>query len=153
VVRNQLCVHTSGRSVGSGPAWWVDAVSDVSGRNLIGKWPRPAAASGTSEYGLSSRVVCPALATNQPCRVVHGLASGTTQGTLPWSWYSDSELMRREQELIFQRGWQYAGRAEHAAEPGDYFTCSVGDVPVVVTRDRAGEQRPACAPGCSRKSS
>lgn len=68
-----------------------------------------------------------------------GLASGTTQGTLPWSWYSDPELLRREQERIFQRGWQYAGPAEHAGEPGDYFTCSIGDVPVVVTRDRAGE--------------
>jgi phenylpropionate dioxygenase-like ring-hydroxylating dioxygenase large terminal subunit len=70
---------------------------------------------------------------------VPGLASGTTQGTLPWSWHSDSELLRLEQERIFQRGWQYAGAAEHAGEPGDYFTCSIGDVPVVVTRDRAGE--------------
>jgi phenylpropionate dioxygenase-like ring-hydroxylating dioxygenase large terminal subunit len=70
---------------------------------------------------------------------VPGLASGTTQGTLPWSWYSDSERLRHEQELIFQRGWQYAGPLEHAAEPGDFFTCSVGDVPVVITRDRAGE--------------
>jgi nitrite reductase/ring-hydroxylating ferredoxin subunit len=70
--------------------------------------------------------------------VVPGLASGTTQGTLPWSWYSDSELLRREQERIFQRGWQYAGPAEQA-EPGDYFTCNIGDVPVVVTRDRSGE--------------
>jgi hypothetical protein len=44
------------------------------------------------------------------------LASGTTQGPLPWSWYSDSEL-RREQGLIFRRGLQYAGPAEHAAGP------------------------------------
>jgi choline monooxygenase len=70
---------------------------------------------------------------------VAGLASGTAQGTLPWSWYSDSELLRQEQERIFRRGWQYAGPAEHAGEPGDHFTCSIGDVPVVVTRDRAGE--------------
>jgi phenylpropionate dioxygenase-like ring-hydroxylating dioxygenase large terminal subunit len=69
---------------------------------------------------------------------VAGLPSGTAQATLPWSWYSDPELLRREQELIFRRAWQYAGPAEHAAEPGDYFTCRVGDVPVVVTRDRAG---------------
>jgi phenylpropionate dioxygenase-like ring-hydroxylating dioxygenase large terminal subunit len=48
---------------------------------------------------------------------VPGLASGTTQGTLPWSWYSDSELLRHEQERIFQRGWQYVGPAEHAGEP------------------------------------
>ena len=67
------------------------------------------------------------------------MASGTAQATLPWSWYSDPELLRLEQERIFRRGWQYAGPAEHAAEPGDFFTCSIGDVPVVVTRDREGE--------------
>ena len=47
-----------------------------------------------------------------------GLASGTAQGTLPWSWYSDTEQLRREQERIFRHGWQYAGPAEHAAEAG-----------------------------------
>jgi phenylpropionate dioxygenase-like ring-hydroxylating dioxygenase large terminal subunit len=67
------------------------------------------------------------------------LASGTAQGTLPWSWYSDPELLRLEQERIFRHGWQYAGPAAHAAAPGDFFTCSVGDAPVVVTRDRDGE--------------
>ncbi|HKG43792.1 MAG TPA: aromatic ring-hydroxylating dioxygenase subunit alpha [Gaiellaceae bacterium] len=67
------------------------------------------------------------------------MASGTAQATLPWSWYSDPQLLRLEQQRIFRRGWQYAGPAEHAADAGDFFTCSVGDLPVVVTRDRAGE--------------
>ena len=67
------------------------------------------------------------------------MASGNAQGTLPWSWYSDPELLRVEQERIFRHAWQYAGPAEHAAEPGDYLTCSVGDIPVVVVRDREGE--------------
>ncbi|MFL5938768.1 MAG: aromatic ring-hydroxylating oxygenase subunit alpha [Gaiellaceae bacterium] len=67
-----------------------------------------------------------------------GLASGTAQGTLPWSWYSDPELLRQEQERVFRRGWQYAGPAEYASEAGSFFTCEVGDVPVVVTRDRDG---------------
>jgi phenylpropionate dioxygenase-like ring-hydroxylating dioxygenase large terminal subunit len=61
------------------------------------------------------------------------------QGTLPWRWYTDPELLRLEQERVFRRGWQYAGPVEHATEPGDFFTCAVGDVPVVVTRDREGE--------------
>jgi phenylpropionate dioxygenase-like ring-hydroxylating dioxygenase large terminal subunit len=65
------------------------------------------------------------------------LASGTAQGTLPWSWYSDPELLRHEQERIFRRAWQYAGPAEQAASPGDYFSCRVGDVPVLVVRDHA----------------
>jgi phenylpropionate dioxygenase-like ring-hydroxylating dioxygenase large terminal subunit len=67
---------------------------------------------------------------------VAGLASRTAPSTLPWSWYSDPELLRREQELIFRRAWQYAGPAEHVASPGDFFTCRVGDVPVLVVRDR-----------------
>jgi nitrite reductase/ring-hydroxylating ferredoxin subunit len=73
---------------------------------------------------------------------VAGLASGTAQGTqrtLPWSWYSDPALLRLEQERIFRAGWQYAGPAEHVAAPGDFFACAIGDVPVVVTRDREGE--------------
>jgi choline monooxygenase len=61
------------------------------------------------------------------------------QRTLPWSWYTDPELLRLEQERVFRRGWQYAGPAEHAAEPGDLFTCSVGDATVVVRRGREGE--------------
>jgi choline monooxygenase len=40
---------------------------------------------------------------------VAGLASGTAQGTLPWSWYSDPELLRREQERIFAHAWRYVG--------------------------------------------
>ena len=68
-----------------------------------------------------------------------GLPSDTAQATLPWSWYSEPEQLRREQEQIFRRAWQYAGPAEHAASPGDYFTCRVGDVPVLVVRDRTGE--------------
>jgi len=67
---------------------------------------------------------------------VAGLASRTAPSTLPWSWYSDPELLRREQELIFRRAWQYAGPAEHVASSGDFFSCRVGDVPVVVVRDQ-----------------
>jgi len=70
---------------------------------------------------------------------VPGLPSRTAQETLPWSWYSEPELLRREQERIFRRSWQYAGPAEHVASSGDYFTCRVGDVPVIVVRDRDTE--------------
>jgi phenylpropionate dioxygenase-like ring-hydroxylating dioxygenase large terminal subunit len=70
---------------------------------------------------------------------VAGLASGIAQGTLPWSWYTDPELLRHEQERIFRRGWQYAGPVERVSRPGDFFTSSAGDVPVVVTRNADGE--------------
>src|SRR2546423_14576951 len=58
--------------------------------------------------------------------------------TFPWSWYRDDEILRREQERIFRRSWQYAGHTGEVAEPGEYFTCAAGHVPIVVTRDRSG---------------
>ena len=60
---------------------------------------------------------------------------------MPWSWYSNPELLRREQDRIFRRAWQYACPAEHVAEPGGFCACRVGDAPAVVVRDRAGELR------------
>jgi phenylpropionate dioxygenase-like ring-hydroxylating dioxygenase large terminal subunit len=57
---------------------------------------------------------------------------------VPWSWYSDPEILRREQERVFARSWQYVGPAGQVAEPGTYFACAVGLLPVVVTRDREG---------------
>ena len=59
--------------------------------------------------------------------------------TLPWAWYTDPDVARLEQERIFRRTWQYAGRADQVAEPGSYFAARAGDVPIVVTRDRDGE--------------
>ena len=61
---------------------------------------------------------------------------GTAQATLPWSWYSDPDVLRREQERIFRRAWQYVCPADLVAEPGAYCAGRVGDVPVVVVRDR-----------------
>jgi phenylpropionate dioxygenase-like ring-hydroxylating dioxygenase large terminal subunit len=72
---------------------------------------------------------------------VAGLPPGTAQATLPWSWYSDPEVLRREQERIFRRGWQYVCPAEFVAEHGAYCAGRAGDVPVVVVRDRDGTLR------------
>jgi phenylpropionate dioxygenase-like ring-hydroxylating dioxygenase large terminal subunit len=63
------------------------------------------------------------------------LAGGAT---LPASWYSDAAILRREQDAIFRRTWQYAGRLDQVAEPGDWFTTVAGTIPVVVTRDQSG---------------
>src|ERR1700716_4417468 len=61
--------------------------------------------------------------------------------TLPFSWYTDDELLRRERARIFARSWQYAGRAEQVAEPGSFLTADAGGIPVLVTRDESGELR------------
>ena len=57
--------------------------------------------------------------------------------TLPYSWYTDPEILRREEELILRRAWQYVGHTGQLATPG-YFATHVGRTPVVVTRDRDG---------------
>jgi choline monooxygenase len=61
--------------------------------------------------------------------------------TLPAPWYSDPEILRLEQKRVFRRSWQYAGVVTEVSEPGAFFTCRVGDVPVVVVRGRDAELR------------
>jgi phenylpropionate dioxygenase-like ring-hydroxylating dioxygenase large terminal subunit len=58
--------------------------------------------------------------------------------SLPWSWYSDPEVLRLEQERIFRRTWQYVGHAGSAAEVGERFAAWAGDVPVLVVRAEDG---------------
>jgi glycine betaine catabolism A len=61
--------------------------------------------------------------------------------TLPYTWYVDPEILRREQELIFRDSWQYVGHVGEAPEPGTFFAARSGRTPVVVTRARDGELR------------
>jgi phenylpropionate dioxygenase-like ring-hydroxylating dioxygenase large terminal subunit len=61
--------------------------------------------------------------------------------TLPFSWYSDEELLRRERSLIFARSWQYGGRVDQVAEPGSFLATDAGGIPILVVRDREGELR------------
>jgi choline monooxygenase len=61
--------------------------------------------------------------------------------TLPWSWYTDPEILRHEQERIFRRAWQYVGHSGQVTEAGDRFPAELGEVPVVVVRDEEGTVR------------
>jgi len=56
------------------------------------------------------------------------------QSTLPYGWYTDPEILRREQERIFRRAWQYVGHRGQLPEPGMFFAGHAGRTPVVVTR-------------------
>jgi choline monooxygenase len=62
------------------------------------------------------------------------------ESTLPYGWYSDPEILRREEERIFRPAWQYLGHVGGLARPG-YLAEHVGRTPVVVTRDREGTIR------------
>jgi phenylpropionate dioxygenase-like ring-hydroxylating dioxygenase large terminal subunit len=61
--------------------------------------------------------------------------------SLPYSWYVDPEILRREQEQIFRPAWQYAGHVGEVPAPGTFFATRAGRTPVVVTRARDGELR------------
>ena len=61
--------------------------------------------------------------------------------TNPWSWYSDGEVWKLEQERIFARSWQYVGHAGMVERPGDFFAAQAGRIPIVVTHAEDGETR------------
>jgi phenylpropionate dioxygenase-like ring-hydroxylating dioxygenase large terminal subunit len=58
--------------------------------------------------------------------------------SLPWSWYSDPDVLRREQERIFRRAWQYVGHSGRVPEVGDRFSAWAGEIPVLVVRAEEG---------------
>lgn len=61
--------------------------------------------------------------------------------TLPASWYTDLAIYARECERIFRRTWQYVGLTEQVTSPGDFFTATVGEVPIVVVKGKDGQVR------------
>ena len=69
------------------------------------------------------------------------LQFGGVERTLPWAWYADPDILRREGERIFAHAWQYAGHTGQVAAAGSYFASAAGQIPVVVTRARDGELR------------
>lgn len=58
--------------------------------------------------------------------------------TLPPACYTDAEFFQFEKEALFYREWLCVGREEWAEKPGDYFTCTHANEPLVIARDRKG---------------
>jgi choline monooxygenase len=59
--------------------------------------------------------------------------------TIPARWYLDPNMLSYEQERVFGRTWQLVGRVDQLRQPGDFFTCTVVDEPLVVTRAGDGK--------------
>ena len=59
--------------------------------------------------------------------------------TIPARWYTDPSMLALETERIFGGTWQLVGQLSQVRRPGDYFSCSIADEPLVVTRDTAGQ--------------
>ena len=70
--------------------------------------------------------------------IAQGLAAGHT---LPARWYADDAVFQQEKKRIFGHAWQYAGEVGQVAQPGDFITTRLGDVPVVIARDTDGSLR------------
>jgi len=74
------------------------------------------------------------LASETRCWPVEGLTR------VPYWVYQDEDLYAREQEAIFRGAtWTFLGLDAELARPCDWKTTFVGDLPVVVARDAAGE--------------
>ena len=61
---------------------------------------------------------------------------------MPYWVYTDPELYLREQERIFRGpSWSFVALEAELEGPGDFKRTSVGDIPVIVVRDRGGTIR------------
>ena len=58
----------------------------------------------------------------------------TRASTPPSGWYTEPRVLQEEKTKIFSRTWQLIGRTEQVRQPGQYFTATVGDEPVIVVR-------------------
>jgi len=61
--------------------------------------------------------------------------------TLPGRDYHARDVFELEREKVFFREWFYAGRADHAPEPGDFLTTDVVGESILVVRGKDGELR------------
>ncbi|MGZ8311635.1 MAG: aromatic ring-hydroxylating oxygenase subunit alpha [Allosphingosinicella sp.] len=66
--------------------------------------------------------------------------------------FDDPDLFELEMARIFEGGWVFLGIADQAPGPHDFFTTTIGRVPVLVSRDGEGELR-AFVNSCRHKGS
>lgn len=69
----------------------------------------------------------------------------------PWC-YTSPSFYRREVERIFHKVWNFIGSADQIPNPGDYFTLTFVNVPIIVLRSEDGQVR-AFANSCRHRGS
>ena len=62
-----------------------------------------------------------------------------TAVTLPPQLYTSAEALAFEREAIYAKEWLCVGRVEKIPNPGDWFTVTICDEPIIVARDKQGE--------------
>lgn len=71
----------------------------------------------------------------------------------PPAWcYTSQAFYRREVERIFRREWQFIGRTEQLAKPGEYLSMEFAGVPIILVRGQ-DEQLRAFANTCRHRGS
>jgi phenylpropionate dioxygenase-like ring-hydroxylating dioxygenase large terminal subunit len=73
--------------------------------------------------------------------MTRSLAKPAQRSELPGRYYTDPEIYARELKTLWRHTWQWVGRAEDLANPGDYLTAILGEEPVFVIRDEEGTLR------------
>jgi phenylpropionate dioxygenase-like ring-hydroxylating dioxygenase large terminal subunit len=63
----------------------------------------------------------------------------STAATLPPEIYTSAEFLDFEAEALFMKEWLCVGRAERIPEVGDWFTVTLVDEPIIVSRDKQGD--------------
>src|SRR5258708_20018629 len=58
----------------------------------------------------------------------------------PWC-YTAQEFYDREVERIFRKAWNFIGRADEVAKPGDYMVCDLVGESIIVLLDKPGQLR------------
>ncbi|MBV8546434.1 MAG: Rieske 2Fe-2S domain-containing protein [Acidobacteria bacterium] len=61
--------------------------------------------------------------------------------TLPSAYYFDPDVLENENRNVFARSWQLAGRADQVREPGQFFTTTIANEPLLIVRSSDGELR------------
>ncbi|RVU38439.1 aromatic ring-hydroxylating dioxygenase subunit alpha [Hwanghaeella grinnelliae] len=70
--------------------------------------------------------------------------------TLPPWCYTSEEFLQGEVSTIFQRMWNFAGRADEVPDPGSYLSINICGEPIFVVRDKEGGLR-AFANSCRHR--
>lgn len=58
---------------------------------------------------------------------------------LPGRYYTDPDCYQRELKTVWRSTWQWVGRLEDLAGPGDYLTTILGEEPIFVVKNAEGE--------------
>ena len=61
--------------------------------------------------------------------------------TLPSGLYTSEEFLTFEKEAIFSHEWLAVGRSDRIPEPGDWFTVTLLEEPLIVVRDKEARIR------------